>query len=66
MWFPLIDQKRLGTNGSSITQFILGYKGYIQLAQRSGQYKALCSGNYDGQLIDWNPLTEKNLRLTTS
>ncbi len=22
-------------------QFILGYKGYIQLAQRSGQYKAL-------------------------
>ena len=41
-------------------QFILGYKGYIQLAQRSGQYKALNAlAIYDGQLIDWNPLTEK-------
>ena len=40
-------------------QFILGYKGYIQLAQRSGQYKALNAlAIYDGQLIDWNPLTE--------
>ncbi|MGF1930964.1 recombinase RecT [Enterococcus casseliflavus] len=41
-------------------QFILGYKGYIQLAQRSGQYKALNAlAIYDGQLIDWNPLTEE-------
>ncbi|WP_429972152.1 recombinase RecT [Enterococcus sp. AZ015] len=41
-------------------QFILGYKGYIQLAQRSGQYKALNAlAVYDGQLIDWNPLTEE-------
>lgn len=41
-------------------QFILGYKGYIQLAQRSGQYKALNALSiYDGQLIDWNPLTEE-------
>lgn len=41
-------------------QFILGYKGYIQLAQRSGQYKALNAlAIYEGQLIDWNPLTEK-------
>lgn len=41
-------------------QFILGYKGYIQLAQRSGQYKALNAlAIYEGQLIDWNPLTEE-------
>ncbi|MCC4043772.1 recombinase RecT [Enterococcus gallinarum] len=41
-------------------QFILGYKGYIQLAQRSGQYKALNAlAIYNGQLIDWNPLTEE-------
>ncbi|MEB8418961.1 recombinase RecT [Enterococcus casseliflavus] len=41
-------------------QFILGYKGYIQLAQRSGQYKALNAlAIYNGQLINWNPLTEE-------
>lgn len=41
-------------------QFIIGYKGYIQLAQRSGQYKALNALEvYEGQLIDWNPLTEE-------
>lgn len=41
-------------------QFILGYKGYIQLAQRSGQYKALNALEiYEGQLVDWNPLTEE-------
>lgn len=41
-------------------QFILGYKGYIQLAQRSGQYKSLNAIEiYEGQLIEWNPLTEE-------
>lgn len=41
-------------------QFILGYKGYIQLSQRSGQYKALNAIEiYEGQLIEWNPLTEE-------
>lgn len=41
-------------------QFILGYKGYIQLAQRSGQYKALTVVTvYEGQLKSWNPLTEE-------
>jgi hypothetical protein len=36
------------------------YKGYIQLAQRSGQYKALNALEvYEGQLVDWNPLTEE-------
>lgn len=41
-------------------QFILGYKGYIQLAQRSGQYRALNAVEvYEGQLVSWNPLTEE-------
>lgn len=41
-------------------QFILGYKGYIQLAQRSGQYKSLNVINvYEGELTKWNRLTEE-------
>ena len=41
-------------------QFVLGYKGYIQLAQRSGQYKALnVIEVFDGELESWNRLTEE-------
>lgn len=41
-------------------QFVLGYKGYIQLAQRSGQYKALnVIEVYEGELKSWNRLTEE-------
>ncbi|MBK0348199.1 recombinase RecT [Aerococcaceae bacterium zg-ZJ1578] len=41
-------------------QFVLGYKGYVQLAQRSGQYKHINVGTvYEGQLKSWNPLTEE-------
>lgn len=41
-------------------QFMLGYKGYIQLAQRSGQYKALNVVEvYEGELVSWNKLTEE-------
>lgn len=41
-------------------QFIIGYKGYIQLAQRSGQYKALnVIEVYEGELGSWNRLTEE-------
>lgn len=41
-------------------QFQLGYKGYIQLAQRSGQYKALnVIEVYEGELKGWNRLTEE-------
>ncbi|UDM72421.1 recombinase RecT [Vagococcus fluvialis] len=40
--------------------FVLGYKGYIQLAQRSGQYKALnVIEVYEGELVSWNRLTEE-------
>ncbi|APH65924.1 recombinase RecT [Bacillus subtilis] len=41
-------------------QFQLGYKGYIQLALRTGQYKFInCIPVYEGELQKWNPLTEE-------
>jgi recombination protein RecT len=41
-----------------VAQFQLGYKGYIQLAQRSGQFKAIsATAIYEGQLLSANPLT---------
>jgi len=39
-------------------QFQLGYKGFIQLAQRSGQFKTISSSPiFEGQLIECDPLT---------
>lgn len=39
-------------------QFQLGYKGFIQLAQRSGQFKTISATPiYEGQIIESNPLT---------
>ncbi|MCY7821200.1 recombinase RecT [Bacillus inaquosorum] len=41
-------------------QFQLGYKGYIQLALRTGQYKSInCIPIHEGELQMWNPLTEE-------
>ncbi|KIG19670.1 recombinase RecT, partial [Clostridium tetani] len=41
-------------------QFQLGYKGYVQLALRTGQYKSInVIEIHEGELIDWNPLTEE-------
>lgn len=41
-------------------QFQVGYKGYVQLALRTGQYKNLnVIEIYDGQLKAFNPLTEE-------
>ncbi|MBP3048662.1 recombinase RecT [Bacillus subtilis subsp. subtilis] len=41
-------------------QFQLGYKGYIQLALRTGQYKFInCIPVHEGELQKWNPLTEE-------
>lgn len=40
--------------------FGLGYKGYIQLLLRTGEYKAINVVEvYEGQLITWNPLAEE-------
>lgn len=45
---------------SGRAQFQLGYKGYIQLALRSGQYKAINVIEIrEGELKSWNRLTEE-------
>lgn len=39
-------------------QFQIGYKGFVQLALRSSQYKTIgVAPVYDGQLVEKNPLT---------
>ncbi len=49
-----------GKKGCSDAQFQLGYKGYVQLALRSGYYKALnVFAIKAGELKKWNPLTEE-------
>jgi recombination protein RecT len=41
-----------------VAQFQIGYKGFIQLAQRSGQFKTIsASPIFEGQLVEQNPLT---------
>lgn len=42
----------------TVAQFQMGYKGFIQLAQRTGQFQTIAETPiYEGQLIDENPLT---------
>ena len=46
--------------GCKDAQFQLGYKGYVQLALRSGYYKRLnVMAVKHGELKSWNPLTEE-------
>lgn len=46
--------------GCKDAQFQLGYKGYVQLALRSGQYKRLnVIAVKEGELVRWDPLTEE-------
>ncbi len=41
-------------------QFQLGYKGYVQLALRTGKYRAINAIPIrEGELVKWNPLTEE-------
>ena len=52
---PFKDRK----NGRTVCQFQLGYKGYIQLAIRSGQYKKLnVLPIKEGELVSFDPLDE--------
>ena len=52
---PFNDKER-----GKIAQFQLGYKGYIQLAIRSGQYKKLnVLAIKDGELVKFDPLNEE-------
>lgn len=53
---PFNDNK----NDRKVAQFILGYKGYIQLAIRSGQYKKMTVlAIKEGELINFDPLAEE-------
>ena len=53
---PFNDKKR----NTKVAQFQLGYKGYIQLAIRSGQYKKLnVLAIKKGELIRYDPLFEE-------
>lgn len=46
--------------GCKVAQFQLGYKGYIQLAIRSGEYKKInVLSIKEGELISFNPLEEE-------
>lgn len=48
------------TNHRIVAQFQIGYKGYIQLAIRSGFYKKLnVLAIKEGELVRYNPLTEE-------
>lgn len=52
---PFNDKER-----GKVAQFQLGYKGYIQLAIRSGQYKKLnVLAIKDGELVKFDPLNEE-------
>ena len=52
---PFNDKQR-----GKVAQFQLGYKGYIQLAVRSGYYRKLnVVAIKEGELIKFNPLTEE-------
>lgn len=53
---PFNDKKR----GCKVAQFQLGYKGYIQLAIRSGYYKKInVLAIKEGELIKFDPLEEE-------
>lgn len=53
---PFNDRK----NGRTVAQFQLGYKGYLQLAIRSGQYKKLnVLAIKEGELESYDPLNEE-------
>lgn len=58
---PFNDKKR----GTKVAQFQLGYKGYIQLAIRSGQYKKLnVLAIKEGELLGFDALNEEiNVKL---
>lgn len=61
--YYMVPFKKKGKNGEPDTvtaTFVLGYKGYIQLAIRSGYYKKInVISIKEGELIRYNPLEEE-------
>lgn len=56
----IVPYNKKQDDGSSlpIAQFQIGYKGFIQLAQRTGQFRTIsATAIYEGQLVEQNPLT---------
>jgi len=52
------NQKQKDGSYKQVAQFQMGYKGFIQLAQRTGQFQTIsASPIYEGQLVEQNPLT---------
>ncbi len=56
------NQKFRDENGNwqskQVAQFQMGYKGFIQLAQRTGMYQTISAAPiFEGQLVEENPLT---------
>lgn len=52
---PYEDRK----NGRTVAQFQIGYKGMLQLAQRSGEYKKInAMAIKEGELIRYNPFDD--------
>lgn len=52
---PYQDKER-----GSQAQFQIGYRGYIQLAVRSGQYRKITASEVkDGEIVSFNPITEE-------
>mgnify|MGYP006351483205 CR=1 FL=1 len=52
------NQKQKDGTYKQVAQFQMGYKGFIQLAQRSGQFKTISATPvFEGQLVEQNPLT---------
>ena len=63
---PFKQKEKLDKNGNIIQEactnatFVLGYKGYIQLATRSGEYKHInVMPIKEGELIDYNPFDDE-------
>lgn len=55
--FAHIIGYRNNSKGIVEAQFQIGYKGFIQLAQRTGQYKNInATAVYEGQLVEEDPL----------
>jgi recombination protein RecT len=52
------NQKQKDGSYKTVAQFQIGYKGFIQLAQRSGQFRTISAAPiFEGQLVEQNPLT---------
>ena len=61
--YYMVPFKKKGKNGEPddvVATFVLGYKGYIQLAIRSGYYKKInVVAIKEGELVSYDPLTEE-------